>query len=284
MLAKYYWLCKPGIVYGNTITAAAGFLFAAGTQIEWRDFFALVAGIALVIAAACVFNNILDRGMDAKMARTKRRALVEGTISKPAAVAYGAVLLAAGFAVLGFYTNELALLTALLGFLVYVGLYTPAKRFTTYATEIGSIAGAVPITAGYVAARGEFDLGALLVFLALTFWQMPHFYAIAVRRQKEYAAASVPVLPIVHGIVVTKRRTLVYIGLFMLTMTAFYVMQYAGYTFLLGMVILSGMWLMKGFRPFSPLGNIAWARQLFKFSMTVLLAFSVLLSTNSFLV
>lgn len=192
MFKLYYHLTKPGIIYGNTLVAVAGFIYASHGAINWLLGLSMLAGLACVIASACVFNNYLDRELDTKMERTKGRALASGKISNRNALLFGTVLLVLGITILYLFTNLLALSVALVGFIVYVFMYSPLKPRTPYALFVGAVAGATPPVVGYAAAANVIDTTALLMFLSLFIWQLPHFLAIAVYRNHEYGAAGVP--------------------------------------------------------------------------------------------
>ena len=192
MIRTYYELAKPGIIYGNTLTAGAGFFLAGQGVIEWSLLVVMLVGLSFIIASACVFNNYFDRHIDARMERTKNRALVVGHASKTGALLFGLALLLFGTLTLHYYTNILALGVALVGFLVYVFLYTPLKPHTAHALWVGAVAGATPPVVGYTAASGVLDVYAWILFAALFLWQIPHFLAIAVYRFEEYRAAGIP--------------------------------------------------------------------------------------------
>lgn len=189
---RYYRLTKPGIIYGNALMYAAGFFLASRQGIDWPLFTQGLVGLSLVIGSACVLNNVADREMDAKMERTKRRALPAGTISPKSANVYAAVLLILGLGMLYYFSTPAAFLTAVVGFVVYVYFYTPMKSRTKNALFVGAIAGATPPVVGYAAAAGGYDWWALLLFVALFLWQLPHFIAIATYRFEDYSAAGVP--------------------------------------------------------------------------------------------
>jgi protoheme IX farnesyltransferase len=189
---SYYRLMKPGIIYGNALMFAAGFFLASAHGIDWPLFLESLAGLSLVIGSACVFNNIADRAMDAKMERTKKRAIPSGKISTRAALMYGVALFAFGSALLYYFSTIAALVSALIGFAVYVFFYTPLKPRTRYALFVGAVAGAMPPVAGYTAVTNAFDLWALGLFAALFVWQLPHFISIAVYRFEDYSMAGVP--------------------------------------------------------------------------------------------
>ncbi|HSH55271.1 MAG TPA: UbiA family prenyltransferase, partial [Candidatus Limnocylindrales bacterium] len=167
MFKTYYQLTKPGIIYGNLLTAIGGFLYASEGRIDILLLLALAVGMSLVIASGCVFNNYLDRDIDAKMQRTQKRALVSAEISTQNALIYGAVLGISGAAILALYTNLTTLLLGIVGFVSYVGLYTYLKRRTIHGTLIGTIPGATPLIAGYTAVNGQLGLDALLLFLIM---------------------------------------------------------------------------------------------------------------------
>jgi len=278
VLKTYYQLTKPGIVYGNVFTTLAAFLFASHWYFPPFLLFATLVGVALVIASACVFNNYLDRSIDLKMPRTKDRALVTGAISVTSALIYATVLGLIGFALLFIYTNTLTGFVVVFGFIFYVVIYGIGKRASHWGTVLGSVAGAVPLLAGYTAVMGRLDTTALILFLILAFWQMPHFYAIALYRIDEYRSASIPVLPLQKGAKTTKIYILLYIAAFTLAASALSLFGFAGYTYRAGVLILGAIWFWRGAQGFRAQNDSLWARKLFLFSLIVLVAFSVLLS------
>lgn len=278
MFKRYYNLAKPGIVYGNLLTTLAAYLYASRFDIQWINFLATMFGLGFVIASACVFNNYLDRDIDAKMARTQDRALVAGVISNEMALLYGSILALIGFVLLICFVNILSSVIALIGFVVYVFAYTFSKRTTHWATEIGSIAGAVPIVVGYTAAIDRFDLTALILFVILVLWQMPHFYSIAIRRLEEYRAAGVPVLPLTHGVHETKRWMLFYIIAFGVAVFALMYFGYAGYWYLVVTEIPVLIWFWRCTDDFGAPDNALFGFRGFVLSLVVLLIFCVMLS------
>jgi protoheme IX farnesyltransferase len=282
----YYRLTKPGIIYGNGITATAGFFLASRGQLNFWLLIATLVGVSSVIASACVINNFLDQGIDAKMERTKKRALVSKTVTNRNALVYAAVLGIIGFTILVAYTNALTVYIGLTGMVFYVILYGLAKRKTIYGTEVGSISGSMPVVAGYTAVTGRLDLTAVLLFLVLTFWQMPHFYAIAMYRAKDYAAAKLPVMPVVKGMHQTKIRMMAYTLAFGVAACSLTFFDITGYTYLATVTLATAAWLWRGFKGFKTKdtgGDVKWARRMFGFSLIVLLAFSLGISFDNFL-
>ena len=278
MLKEYYYLTKPGIIYGNAITTTAGFFLASKGDFDFGLFLATLAGISLVIASGCVFNNYIDREIDAKMERTKNRALVKGTIPGGSAIIFGIILGILGFSILAKYTNLLTVEVALVGIFAYVVLYGIAKRRTVWGTVVGSISGAVPPVVGYCAVSNSLDLGAILLFLILVCWQMPHFYAIAIYRLDDYTRALIPVLPYKKGIGVTKMYMLFYVIAFTVAASLLTFYGYTGYIYLVVALVLSLTWLwfcIKGLR--ANVDSKLWAKKMFRFSLVVLTILSIMI-------
>jgi protoheme IX farnesyltransferase len=284
IIKTYYSLTKPGVLYGNALTAAAGFLLASGKSINFWLFVALCIGSTLIIASACVLNNYLDQDIDKKMARTKKRALVQGEIKGRSAVIFSIVLGVVGVAILLAWTNLLVVAIGIGGFIVYVVLYGMlSKRLSMHGTLVGSVSGAAPILAGYCAVTGTIDVGAILVFLILFLWQMPEFYSIAVYRQKEYAAAGVPVMSVVKGIKSTKIQIFIYTILFVVATFSLTVFHVTGYVYLVLMGILGLYWIWLGLKGLSAKDSDAWARKMFRFSLIILLVFCGIISVDAWL-
>ena len=280
-IKMYYKLTKPGIIYGNVLTATAGFFIAADGKVNGILLLALALGLALVIASACVLNNIIDRGIDKKMARTKKRALVTGDMQVRHAYIYSVFLGAVGFAILVLYVNLLVVWLGAAAYVLYIAAYGVAKRKSIHGTLIGSIPGALPPVAGYVAVTGAIDGVALFLFLILVLWQMPHFYAIAMFRKKEYEAANLPVLPVVKGARVVKNQILFYIVLFIIAVQA---LPGMGIVYSIAMLILGGLWLGKAIHGLQAPDDEKWARSVFGFSLYVLLGFSMFAIVDAWLV
>ena len=283
MIKAYYLLTKPGIIYGNALTAAGGFFLASRGYIDLRLFVAMLFGLAFVIGSSCIFNNLLDRNIDAKMERTKKRALVTKIIPVPHALIYGIVLGLLGSFILYSSTNILTLLTALFGMFFYVIVYGIAKRNTVHGTLIGCISGAIPPVVGYVSVTNHLDIVALFLFLILVFWQMPHFYAIALFRLEEYSKAKMPVWPLIKGKQSAKEQIILYVTGFLLMISLPTIFHITGYVYLIGMLLIGGLWLVKGIQGLRVQKDFRWARSMFGFSLIVLLVFSVMISVGPLL-
>jgi protoheme IX farnesyltransferase len=281
----YYQLTKPGIVYGNMLNATAGLMLAsslAGQLEVWRGL-ATLLGVAFVIAASCVCNNFIDRGIDKIMARTKKRALVSGAVSVRNALLYSAALGVAGFVLLIAYTNSLTVWLGVTAVFMYIVVYGLAKRYTMFSTLIGGVSGALPPVAGYTAVANQLDAGALLIFLILTFWQIPHFYAVAIFREKEYAAAGIPLWTIKRGVLSTKVQMVAFLLAFAVANVLLTVYDYTGYTYLIVVSLVSILWLGRAARGFHTEDNIGWARGVFFFSLIVILVWAIMMSLGALL-
>jgi protoheme IX farnesyltransferase len=275
-LRPFIRLVKPGIVFGNLISAAGGFLLAARGQIDPRLFVAMAAGIALVVAGGCVFNNIVDRDIDAKMRRTRTRPMVLGEIAPAVAFLFGTALTLAGLALLAGAANLLAALLAAGGWAIYVGLYSLwLKRSSPHGTLVGSLSGAVPPIVGYCAVSGRLDAGAGLLFLMFALWQMPHSYAIAIFRFEDYAAAGIPVQPVRLGVAAARRHIIYYIIAFTLAAALLSLVGYTGYAYL-AVAALSGIyWLATAVSGYRALDERLWARRVFACSIWSIMALSL---------
>ncbi len=280
MIREYYWLTKPGIIYGNLITAAAGFFLASKGGFDSWLFFSALAGLAFIIASACVFNNIIDHDIDERMERTKNRAMASKSISRSSAILFSVLLGIIGVLILHFYTNPLTLSVALAGLFVYVAVYTPVKRYSVFGTLIGAIPGATPPVVGYLAATNQIDAAAVILFLILICWQMPHFYAIAIYRLDDYTRARIPVLPVKKGIWITKINILAYIILFTVAAAMLTIFGYTGIFYLTIAGLLGLTWIWFAIRGFKTDNNKLWAQKMFRFSLVVLLLVSVMISID----
>lgn len=277
MIKALVSLTKPGIIFGNLMTASAGFILASRGNIDYYLFFMTLSAIGLIIASGCVFNNYIDRDIDWIMERTKNRALVMGVVSPNIALIYGICLGLLGVLILYVYTNILALVIALIGLFVYVVIYTIyLKRNSIYGTNVGSISGAVPPVIGYCAVTNNFDGGACILFMMLSLWQVPHSLAIAIYRLNDYIKASIPVLPAKCGVYITKIHMLIHILLFLIVALLLVWFQYVGSIYFIVVLLMASIWIylcMKGFSV--KISDAIWARQMFVFSIFYLMAICI---------
>ena len=266
-IKRYYALTKPGLIYGNLLSAIGGFFLGAGV-LDTATLLATIVGLFLVIASGCVCNNYIDREIDTRMERTQHRALPAKEISPKQALWFATALLLVGSSILFLYTNPLALSAALFGFVTYVFIYSFAKHKTPYALHLGAISGAMPPVVGYSAATHTIDLTCLLLFAVLFAWQIPHFLSISLFRKDEYRAAKVPVWPIAKGNSNTKRHIALYTELFFfcLCVLLFTIGARFGYS----VAVVAFGWLLYAIFGFFG-GTPGWARGMFYYSLAILL-------------
>ncbi|WP_457913422.1 heme o synthase [Candidatus Gillettellia adelgis] len=281
MIKEYFQVTKPGIIFGNLISSVGGFLLASKGNINCPLFFCTLLGVSLVIASACVFNNYIDRDIDKKMERTKNRALVKNLIVPSMTLVYATTLGIMGFSLLYIYTNALAMFLSFIGFIFYVGVYSLyMKRRSVYGTIIGSLSGAMPPVIGYCAVTNEFDGAAFILLVIFSLWQMPHSYAIAIFRLKDYQSANIPVLPIVKGISVTKNHILIYIIAFIIATLMLTLRGYVGYKYLFVATVVNIWWIGIALRGYTLQDHKIWSHKLFMFSIVVIIALSTIMSLD----
>lgn len=266
---------------GNSLVAIGSYLFAAHGNGDWRTFLCMLGGVYLVMASACVVNNIIDRDIDSVMARTKKRAMVTHAISTWNAAVFALALFIASMALFAFGTNILTLLLGVSGFIMYAVVYTYAKRKTLYSTLIGTISGATPPLIGYSAYTGHLDATAWLLFIIMVAWQMPHFFSISIFRHDDYKAAKIPVISVIRGLDATRRQIIGYTSLYVLASLALGI--WGGLSLISALILLlTGLyWLYLCLLPTD--GDIRkWARRQFFYSLSLLYVLTLVLSLDSF--
>ncbi|HXV72070.1 MAG TPA: heme o synthase [Acidimicrobiia bacterium] len=213
-LGAYVALTKPRIIELLLITTIPSMVLAAG---RWPGTWLVVAtliGGALSAGGANALNMFYDRDIDEMMRRTRSRPLARHEVAPRNAFVFGVVLGVAGFVWLTVFANLLAASIATAALLFYVFVYTRRlKRSTVQNIVIGGAAGAAPTLVGWAAVTGSLGLPAWVLFLVVFYWTPPHFWALALRYRDDYAAAGVPMLPVVAGVEATTRRMLLYTGL-----------------------------------------------------------------------
>ena len=208
----YLTLTKPRIMTLLLLTGAAGMFVGAQGVPPLGLFGVSMLGLALACGGASALNHVLDRDIDVLMgSRTKERPVASGRVTPEQALEFGLLLSALSFVLLASAVNVLTAVLALVGNLFYVVVYTRwLKRSTPQNIVIGGAAGAVPPLVGYAAATGSLALPALWLFLIVFLWTPPHFWALALMIKNAYAAAGVPMLPVVRGDFETARQILLY--------------------------------------------------------------------------
>ncbi|MBP6115505.1 MAG: heme o synthase [Neisseriaceae bacterium] len=282
----YLQLFKPGIIMGNLLTLWAGFFLASQGQIDLGLLCWLTLGTALVIASGAAFNNVIDRDIDALMSRTQQRALVLGLISPAWALALGSLFGVLGLMLLLLYGGWLTGALALGGWLIYVLLYSLWwKRHSIHGVAVGSLSGAAPPMMGYCAVTQTLDWLALGLGLTLCLWQIPHAYAIALRRLSDYRTAGLRLLPLVKGVALTQTHLRRYILVFTLAATSLWwlgpLSAYYGV-----LMLTAGLIWWRAAAPLS--ANILphhlmrqWGLKMFAYSIVLIMLFCLLLVLES---
>ncbi len=277
----YVALTKPRIIELLLVTTVPAMVLATRQVpgIAWTDWGALVVwtmiGGTLAAGSANAINCYLDRDIDALMTRTRRRPLPAHQVEPERAVVFGIVLGVISFAVMAWFVNLLAAFLTLLAIGFYVVVYTiMLKRSTPQNIVIGGAAGALPPVIGWVAVTGSIGLPALLLFALVFYWTPPHFWALSLRIRKDYAAAGVPMLPVVKGIPETTRQIALYTVLMVAISLVLWAVARMGAVYLVAAVVLGGIFLWQAWRLWrrsaSEEASTAGAIGLYKYSISYL--------------
>jgi protoheme IX farnesyltransferase len=250
-LRAYVELTKPRIIELLLITTVPAMVVAAG---GWPGTWLVVAtliGGTMSAAGANALNQVMDRDIDEKMGRTRRRPVPTARVEPPQGIRFGVLLGIAGFAWLWGTTNLLSAALSTAGLLFYVFVYTLyLKRRSVQNIVIGGAAGAVPPLVGWAAVTGSLALPAWLMFALVFYWTPPHFWALAIRYRDDYAAAGVPMLPVVAGIERTVDQIVIYSAVlvavsFMLAATPAVGWLYLGAALVLGVGLFGAAWRLR---------------------------------------
>jgi protoheme IX farnesyltransferase len=260
-------LVKPRIMVMALLTAAGAMRLAPGA-IDGPRALWLIAGTALIVGAANTLNMWLERDIDCLMARTRNRPLPMHRLAPSTALVFGALQGALSLPALAM-VNLVTAALGLLALVLYVGVYTPMKQHSHWATWVGAVPGAMPALMGWTAATGRIDLPGLAVFGVLFFWQIPHFHAIAVVRQRDYAAAGLKTLPGTHGIAAARRHIAGYLVVQVAVSLSLWPLGVAGLPYLVIACVLGAGVLIQGATGLVD-GGPRWARSVFLASIIYL--------------
>jgi protoheme IX farnesyltransferase len=191
-------LAKPRLNFLVVASSLAGYLMAGGDSADVMRLMLTLAGTALVASGASAFNQVIERGPDSLMKRTRLRPVPDGRLQPGESLLFATATSAGGLLILGAGVNLLSASVAGATLLTYALIYTPLKRHTSFATVVGAIPGALPPVIGWAAATGSLDAGAWVLFGIVFLWQLPHFLAIAWIYREDYARAGFPMLPVVE--------------------------------------------------------------------------------------
>lgn len=279
----YLELTKPKVVVLMLITSLAGMFLATRAGVSWSVLLFGNLGIGLCAGGAAVVNHVVDRRIDAVMARTRKRPLAQGRVEPLPALLFALALALLGMALLLVFTNALTAWLTLASLLGYAVLYTGfLKRATPQNIVIGGLAGAAPPLLGWVAVSGHVSAEPLLLVLIIFAWTPPHFWALAIHRKEEYAKADIPMLPVTHGERYTKLHILLYTLVLLAASLLPYAIHMSGLLYLacalvLGLRFLQWAWVLyRGSRPHAAIGT-------FKYSIGYLFALFIALLLDHYL-
>ncbi len=236
----YLGLCKLKVVSLIVFTAMVGMALAVEGLVPIDRFLLASIGIGLAAASAAAINHLLDAKADEIMARTRNRPLPQGQLTTQDVLIFALSLGTASMLILGFWVNPLTAALTFASLIGYAVVYTAyLKRATPQNIVIGGAAGAAPPVLGWAAITGEVHLHALLLFLIIFAWTPPHFWALAIHRRDDYAAADVPMLPVTHGIEFTRWQILFYTIILCLVTLLPWLTGMSGLPYLVGSSILN---------------------------------------------
>jgi heme o synthase len=275
-------LTKPGVTRMCLLTTAGGMLLAPGS-VSLGLALAAIIGTGLSVAGANAFNMWWERDLDKKMARTRRRPLPAGRMAPVTALRFAWACSLLSLVILAAGTNLLTVVIAAGAIASYVLIYTPLKVRTPAALVIGAIPGAAPPLLGWTAVTGTIDAPAVVLFLVLLVWQIPHFIAIALYRKQEYARAGVRVVPLVRGDAVAKIHAVAWSMILVPLSLMLAPMGVAGGTYVACALILGMIFLGWSFTGLDNAAGPRWARGFFFASLVYLPALTLALVLDAVL-
>jgi len=274
----YVSLTKPRVAVLVLFTVGAGALLAGGLSVSLLVVLNAVFGTALVAGGASALNQLLERGSDARMQRTENRPLPAGRLQPAEVLVFGLLLGVAGVVYLALTLSQpWAALLAAVTFALYVGVYTPLKPRTALNTLVGAVPGAMPPVIGWAAVRGDIGPEAMLLFMIVFLWQVPHFLAIAWIYRADYARAGLRMLPVLDpaGDMTGRRMVSYCLGLIPVSLGPA-LLGHAGWLFLIGALVLGIGFLLSSVR-FWYLRSGVQARRVLRASLLYLPALLLLL-------
>ena len=242
LVEQYVALTKPRIVLLAAFCALIGMLLASEGMVPWRILVFGTLGISLLAGAGFAFNCLVERSIDAKMARTRARPLARGEISAGGTLLFAGVLGGVGSALLYAFVNPLTMWLTLATFVGYAVIYPVIlKPATPQNIVIGGASGAMPPLLGWTAVANEISAPAIVLFLIIFVWTPPHFWALALYRVEDYRKSGLPMLPVTHGSEFTRLNILLYTVLLLATSVLPVVIGMSGMFYLVCALALGGL-------------------------------------------
>jgi protoheme IX farnesyltransferase len=280
----YLELTKPRVVALIMLTAVVGTLLATPGVPPLDALLLGNLGIALAAAAAAAVNHVLDSHIDARMARTRRRPLPAGHLTHAQALRFALLLGVVSMALLVAFVNVLTAVLTFCSLILYAVVYTVwLKRATPQNIVIGGAAGAAPPVLGWVAVTNHVDAHALLLFMIIFAWTPPHFWALAIARRNEYARVHIPMLPVTHGVALTRLHVLLYSVILCLVTLLPFMTGMSGLIYLAAAVALNARFLWMATMLKLGRNEQQLPMRLFRFSITYLMWLFVALLADHYL-
>ena len=263
----YVALTKPRVVMLAAFCALIGMLLASDRWIGWPLIFGAISGISLLAAAGFVLNCLIEREIDARMARTRWRPSARGEVGNQQAVGFALALGLAGALLLWQWVNVLTMWLTISTFVGYAIVYTIwLKPATPQNIVIGGASGAMPPVLGWAAVTNELTAPAWILFLIIFVWTPPHFWALALYRLEDYRRSGLPMLPVTHGPLFTRLNILLYSVLLAAVALFPYLMGMSGWVYLIASLVLNAWFVLLAWRLYRDYSD-ALAKRLFRYSI-----------------
>ena len=267
---QFYALTKPRVVRLIVFCALIGMLLAVPRLPSWKSVLTATVGIWMVAAAAAAFNCVVERHVDARMNRTAWRPTARGDLGPGQAFAFSVLLCMAGSVLLYLAVNPLTMWLTLGAFVGYAVLYTIVlKPLTPQNIVIGGASGAMPPLLGWAAMRGELGPEAWVMWLIIFLWTPPHFWSLALYRVDDYRKAGIPMLPVTHGAVTTRRHIFGYTLLLVAATSLPVLIGMNGAIYLAFATVLGAAFVVMSWRLLRS-GSDELARRAFRYSIAYL--------------
>ena len=279
----YLELCKPRVVLLMLLTVVVGMYLAAPGWIDLSLVGLTLIGVGFSASSAAAINHLVDRHIDAVMARTKKRPVARGRVSVAQAIVFALTMGGIGLLLLFVFVNALTAMLTFITLIGYAGVYTGyLKRATSQNIVIGGLAGAAPPLLGWTAVTNQLTPEPLLLVLIIFTWTPPHFWALAIYRFEEYQHAQIPMLPVTHGIPYTKLNIYLYTVLLLLVSILPFVIGMSGLFYLVGALVLGLRFLFWAHKLYRTERAVV-AMQTFKFSIVYLMLLFVVLLVDHYI-
>ncbi|NDF49254.1 MAG: protoheme IX farnesyltransferase [Betaproteobacteria bacterium] len=267
VLRQYLSLTKPRVNMLISFCALIGMLLASDSWVGWPLVFGAIGGISLLAAAGFVLNCLIEREIDARMARTRWRPSARGEVSNHQAVGFALALGLSGALLLWQWVNVLTMWLTIATFVGYAIVYTVwLKPATPQNIVIGGASGAMPPVLGWAAVTNELTAPAWILFLIIFVWTPPHFWALALYRLEDYRRSGLPMLPVTHGSLFTRLNILLYSVLLAAVALFPYLMGMSGWLYLIASLMLNAWFVFLAWRLYRVYSDTL-AKRLFRYSI-----------------